>query len=55
MFLTVTIRKPSERVEKPDAVYSVEVLGRFGSMYADGDWLRKAPISDLVAFAKARK
>ena len=54
-FLTVKIRKPDERVDKPDAVYSTDFLGRFGGLYADGDLARESPVKDLLTFAKARQ
>jgi len=54
-FLTVKIRKPGEKVEKPDAVYTPDVLERFGGLYMDGDWVRESPIRDLLAFAKERE
>jgi hypothetical protein len=53
-FLTVKIRKPGDRVDKPDAVYAPEYLGRFGSLYADGARVQESPVKDLLAFAKAR-
>ena len=53
--LTVTIRKPGERADKPDAVYKPGYLGAIGRLYADGDWEREQPVRDLLAFVKARK
>jgi hypothetical protein len=54
-FLMVRIRKPGERVDKPDAVYATERLERFGGLYADGDLVRESPVTDLLAFVKARE
>ncbi len=54
VFLTVKIRKPGERVEKPDAAYSTDRLGRFGGVYASGDLVREPPVKELLAFVKAR-
>src|SRR5262245_33151537 len=54
-FLTVKIHKPDERADKPDAVYTSDLLGRFGGLYADGDLARESPVKDLLAFAKARE
>jgi hypothetical protein len=54
-FLTVKIRKPDEKADKPDAVYTTDLLGRFGGLYADGDLARESPVTDLLAFAKARE
>ena len=51
---TVTIRKPGERADKPDAVYTPEYLGVIGQLYADGNWEREKPVRDLLAFVKAR-
>jgi hypothetical protein len=53
--LTVKIRKPDEKADKPDAVYTPEYLGRFGGVYADGDLARESPVRDLLAFVKARE
>jgi len=53
-FLTVKIRKPGETADKPDAVYVPERLERWGGLYADGDLARQAPVTDLLAFARAR-
>ena len=54
-FLAVKIRKPDERADKPDAVYQTERLERWGGLYADGDLARQSPVTDLMAFAKARE
>ncbi len=53
-FSTVTIHKPGERADKPDAVYTPEFMGVIGQVYADGDWEREPPVRDLLAFARAR-
>lgn len=53
--LTVKLRKPGERVDKPDAAYTPGHLGAIGRVYAEGDWQREAPVRDLLAFAKARQ
>ena len=54
-FLTAKIHKPGERADKPDAAYTTECLGRFGTgVYADGNLARETPVTDLLAFAKAR-
>lgn len=54
-FLTVTIRKPGEPADKPDAVYAPERLELWGGLYASGDLARQSPVTDLIAFAKARE
>jgi hypothetical protein len=54
-FLTVKIHKLDEKVAKPDAVYTSERLGTWGTLYAEGDMLREPPVRDLLAFANARK
>jgi hypothetical protein len=51
---TVTIRKPGERADKPDAIYTPGFLGVIGRLYAEGDSERDPPVRDLLAFAKAR-
>lgn len=52
--LAVKIRTPAERADQPDATYTPGHLGRFGSLYADGHWLRESPVTDLLAFAKEK-
>ena len=54
-FLSVKIRKSGETADKPDAVYQVDRLERWGGLYADGDLARQTPVTDLLAFAKARE
>lgn len=56
-FLTVKIRKPGERAEKPDAPYITEltVLERWGRLYADGDLAQEPPVRSLLAFVKERE
>ena len=54
-FLTVKIRKLDEKVERPDAVYTTDMLGRFSGLYADDDMAREHPVKDLLAFVKARE
>ena len=54
-FLTTKIHKLDEKVDKPDAIYTTERLGAWGTLYADGDLTREPPVRDLIAFAKARK
>lgn len=52
-FLKATIHKPGEKVEKPDAAYTTELLGRFcGKLYADGDVVKESPVKELLTFAK---
>ena len=53
-FLTTRIHKPDETVTKPDAIYSTERLGAWGTLYADGNLEREPPVRDLLAFVKAR-
>lgn len=53
--LSVKIRKSGETSDKPDAVYQVGKLERWGGLYADGDLARQSPVTDLLAFAKARE
>jgi hypothetical protein len=52
--LTVKIRKPGERPERPDATYTPDRLERFGGMYVDGDLEREAAVQSLLAFVKER-
>ncbi len=54
-FLAVKIRKPGEKADKPDAVYTTDRLERWGGLYADGDLARQSPVTDLLAFAKERE
>src|SRR5262245_45669662 len=51
-FMTATIRKPSDRADKPDQVYSTDYLGRIGTVYATGNLEREKPVQDLLKFAK---
>ena len=52
--MTVSIRKPGERPERPDATYTPDYLERFGQMYVNGHLEREAPVRDLLAFVKER-
>lgn len=54
-FLTVAIRKPDERVEKPDAAYVTGRLCRFGDLYAERSLAQETPVRALLAFVKARQ
>jgi hypothetical protein len=54
-FLTVKIRKLDEKTDRPDAAYTTDLLGHFGNMYTEGEWELESPVSDLLAFTKARK
>jgi hypothetical protein len=53
--LTVKIHQPAEKADRPDAAYVSGVLGRFGSVYADGDFAQEHPVTDLLTFVKERK
>jgi hypothetical protein len=53
--LTVTIHKPGEQAQRPDATYATEYLGAIGHLYAEGDWEREPPVRDLLAFVKMRE
>jgi hypothetical protein len=54
-FLTVKIRKLDEKTDRPDAAYTTDLLNHFGNTFPDGEWELESPVSDLLAFAKARK
>jgi hypothetical protein len=54
-FLKAKIYKPDEKAEKPDQVYSVEMIERFGGLYVDGDVKNESPVRALLLFAKERQ
>lgn len=53
-FLTVKVRSPGERVDKPDAAYSTGEAG-IAPIRVEGYWAQQSAIRDLLAFDKARQ
>jgi len=51
-FLTLPIRKPDERPQRPDGTYALGQLGLFGDFYGKGEFDDRPPVKQLLAFAK---
>jgi hypothetical protein len=54
-FLKATIHKSDARPDKPDQVYSVEMLERFGDLYGGGHFDKESHVKALLSFAKERQ
>ena len=54
-FLKAKIHQPDEQVGKPDQVYSVEMIERFGGLFVSGDMKDEASVRALLLFAKERQ
>jgi hypothetical protein len=54
-FLTAPIREPDVRLKEADAVYSLERIGRFGGLYANGHYDDTPHVRELIRFDRDRR
>lgn len=54
-FLKVPIRKPAEKVDKPDAPYPKDQLERYDDLYGRGDFDKQPEVKALLAAADIKK